>query len=275
MWTRNRRFKELYQVNCFGILHCKWLNAKSHYIHWTISWSFFPICSSHPAETGRPVGHSPFWSSCCVHCCSPAGCLPQHASCPLDHGGDRKEQQRQQRHSNASLTVSQWRGNERTHRHLETGTLPRPRSLWPGARQGEIFMLWTFLSLFYLLEFKCQEVKWLPTSVGAGLLDSSVCGWASDISDSFSSSSSWMGEDGDLRVLEGGTQWDINENTKTQRNFIFMTFEEISLRSIWDIAFTQVKIMTLTFELWWSAPKFSSKVNVLPSSYDRDTEFKD
>lgn len=41
------------------------------------------------------------------------------------------------------------------------------------------------------------------TSVGAGLLESSVCGWASDISDSFSSSSSWMGEDGDLRALVG------------------------------------------------------------------------
>lgn len=41
------------------------------------------------------------------------------------------------------------------------------------------------------------------TSVGAGLLDSMVCGCASDISDSFSSSSSWMGEDGDLKVLEG------------------------------------------------------------------------
>lgn len=37
--------------------------------------------------------------------------------------------------------------------------------------------------------------------MGAGLLDSRVCGCASDISESFSSSSSWMGEDGDLRVL--------------------------------------------------------------------------
>lgn len=40
--------------------------------------------------------------------------------------------------------------------------------------------------------------------MGAGLLDSMVCGCASDNSDSFSSSSSWMGDDGDLRVLDRG-----------------------------------------------------------------------
>ncbi|KAG7265885.1 hypothetical protein CRUP_016148 [Coryphaenoides rupestris] len=44
---------------------------------------------------------------------------------------------------------------------------------------------------------------WRLTSVGAGLLDSSVLGWASDISDNFSSSSSWIGDEGDLRVLAG------------------------------------------------------------------------
>lgn len=53
---------------------------------------------------------------------------------------------------------------------------------------------------------------WL-TSVGAGLLDSRVCGWASDISDSFSSSSSWMGEDGDLRVLEWGTRQTVSRES--------------------------------------------------------------
>lgn len=47
--------------------------------------------------------------------------------------------------------------------------------------------------------------------MGAGLLDSMVCGCASDISDSFSSSSSWMGEDGDLRVLEGETRQQVSE----------------------------------------------------------------
>lgn len=50
--------------------------------------------------------------------------------------------------------------------------------------------------------------------MGAGLLDSMVCGCASDISDSFSSSSSWMGEDGDLRVLEGGTRYEVSERER-------------------------------------------------------------
>lgn len=40
------------------------------------------------------------------------------------------------------------------------------------------------------------------TSVGAGLLESSMWACASDISDSFSSSSSWMGDDGERRVLQ-------------------------------------------------------------------------
>lgn len=47
--------------------------------------------------------------------------------------------------------------------------------------------------------------------MGAGLLDSIVCACASDISDSFSSSSSWMGEDGDLRVLGAGKRQGVNE----------------------------------------------------------------
>lgn len=55
------------------------------------------------------------------------------------------------------------------------------------------------------------------TSVGAGLLDSMVCGCASDISDSFSSSSSWMGEDGDLRVLDGVKVSKVNNCSHTQK----------------------------------------------------------
>lgn len=62
---------------------------------------------------------------------------------------------------------------------------------------------------FSLQKTRSSNVGWWGeelTSVGAGLLERSVCGCASDISDNFSSSSSWMGEDGDLRVLEGKTQ---------------------------------------------------------------------
>lgn len=39
---------------------------------------------SYLAKTDHLVGHSLFWSSYCVHWCSPAECLLQNASCPLD-----------------------------------------------------------------------------------------------------------------------------------------------------------------------------------------------
>ena len=62
--------------------------------------------------------------------------------------------------------------------------------------------------------------------MGAGLLDSSGLGWASDISDSFSSSSSWMGEDGDLKVLLEGEESvhdSANKDGFRRRGFLLKT----------------------------------------------------
>lgn len=141
---------------------------------------------SHQEETDRPPGRSLLWSRRSARCCSPAGCLPQNASCPLD----QPEQRDRQTHSRVSVYP-----NEKTYRRLEKATPPRPPLPWPGRKKTAKWfnVLW--------VEIECVVERRL-TSVGAGLLERRVCGWASDISDSFSSSSSWMGEEGDRRVLQ-------------------------------------------------------------------------
>lgn len=81
---------------------------------------------SHQEETDRPPGRSLLWSRRSARCCSPAGCLPQNASCPLD----QPEQRDRQTHSRVSVYP-----NEKTYRRLEKATPPRPPLPWPGRKK--------------------------------------------------------------------------------------------------------------------------------------------
>lgn len=207
LWQLKKLHSMLVQLHYtgHGFIHLAFIFLHSPIL--SFAGSVFP----HLAVTGHLAGRSLFWSSCCVRCCSPVRCLPQNASRPLDHprewAGKKSKliQLSKMCHHHIFNCSAEFQASQ-SHHHLETGILPRLRFLWPWRRGNIVFKVFLFAA-----GFKCQLVKGWLTSVGAGLLSSIVCGWASDISDSFSSSSSWMGEDGDLRVLDLGTKQSISQ----------------------------------------------------------------
>lgn len=61
------------------------------------------------------------------------------------------------------------------------------------------------------------------TSVGAGLLDNSMWACASDISESFSSSSSWIGDDGERSVLQSDERLLSRQETEVWPDILSLT----------------------------------------------------